>query len=209
MAVSPRSGWRMPFISRPNITFSTALSQGSSSACWNTMPRSWPQLFTSLPSTVTRPALAWSSPMAIRSAVVLPQPDGPMSTTISPSRTVKLIRSSAWMVWTLPSLFRAKRLETPIRLTSPTPMTLLLVDELQGFLARAGIGEFREVDLARLVACLHRLLLHPIELRERQADLRVDRMGPDRVVKDIGRTRIVGGYPGDLARQGQGLVAMR
>ena len=33
--------------------------------------------------------------MATRSAVVLPQPDGPISATISPSRTVKLTRSSA------------------------------------------------------------------------------------------------------------------
>ena len=30
----------IPFISSPNITFCKAESQGSSSACWNTMPRS-------------------------------------------------------------------------------------------------------------------------------------------------------------------------
>ncbi len=54
------------------------------------MPRSWPQPVISRPSTVTRPPLAVSSPMAMRSAVVLPQPEGPISATISPSRTVKL-----------------------------------------------------------------------------------------------------------------------
>ena len=85
----------MPFISSPNMTFCMAESQGSSSACWNTMPRSWPQPCTSRPSTVTRPPFAGSSPMATRKAVVLPQPDGPISATISPSRTVKLTRSSA------------------------------------------------------------------------------------------------------------------
>ena len=85
----------MPFISSPNMTFCMAESHGSSSACWNTMPRSWPQPCTSRPSTVTRPPFAGSSPMATRSAVVLPQPDGPISATISPSRTVKLTRSSA------------------------------------------------------------------------------------------------------------------
>src|SRR3977135_308263 len=66
----------MPFISRPNITFCRAVSQGSSSANWNTMPRSWPQPFTSRPSTVTLPPDAVSSPMAMRNAVVLPQPGG-------------------------------------------------------------------------------------------------------------------------------------
>ena len=95
---------RMPFISRPNITFCSAVSHGSSSACWNTMPRSWPQPLTSRPSTVTLPPDAVSSPMAMRNAVVLPQPLGPISATISPSRTAKLTRSSAWTVCTLPSI---------------------------------------------------------------------------------------------------------
>src|SRR5215831_17283093 len=59
------------------------------------MPRSWPQPLTSRPSTVTFPPDAVSSPMAMRSAVVLPQPEGPMSATISPSCTLKLTRLSA------------------------------------------------------------------------------------------------------------------
>ena len=51
LAVSRSGSPRMPFISRPNITFCSAESHGSSSACWNTMPRSWPQPLTSRPST--------------------------------------------------------------------------------------------------------------------------------------------------------------
>src|ERR1700728_90330 len=39
---------------------------------------------TSLPSTVTEPESAASKPARIRSAVVLPQPDGPSSATSSP-----------------------------------------------------------------------------------------------------------------------------
>src|SRR5215472_5286112 len=109
----------MPFISRPNMTFCKAVSQGSSSACWKTMPRSWPQPATSRPSTVTRPPLAVSSPMAMRSAVVLPQPDGPISETISPSRTVKLTFDSAWTVWISPATRSVKRFDTSMRLTSP------------------------------------------------------------------------------------------
>ncbi len=77
------------------MTFCRAVSQGSNSANWNTMPRSKPQPVTSLPSTTTLPPEAVSSPMAMRSAVVLPQPEGPIRATISPSWTVKLTRSSA------------------------------------------------------------------------------------------------------------------
>ncbi len=54
------------------------------------MPRSCPQPLTATPSTVTVPPLAASSPIAMRNAVVLPQPLGPISATISPSRTEKL-----------------------------------------------------------------------------------------------------------------------
>jgi hypothetical protein len=111
----------MPFISRPNITFCRAVSHGSSSANWNTMPRSWPQPLTSRPSTVTLPADAVSSPMAMRSAVVLPQPEGPMSETISPSRTVKLTRLSACTVWSAPSMRSVNRFDMSCRATSPMP----------------------------------------------------------------------------------------
>ena len=66
------------------------------------MPRSWPQPVTSRPSTVTLPPDAVSSPMAMRSAVVLPQPLGPISATISPCSTLKDTPSSARTVWTAP-----------------------------------------------------------------------------------------------------------
>ena len=111
----------MPFISRPNITFCSADSHGKSSANWNTMPRSWPQPLTSRPSTVTLPADAVSSPMAIRSAVVLPQPEGPMSETISPSCTVKLTRLSACTVCSAPSMRSVNRFDMSCRVTSPMP----------------------------------------------------------------------------------------
>src|SRR5207247_6642020 len=64
--------------------------------------RSWPQPLTSRPSTATLPPDAVSSPMAMRSTVVLPQPEGPMSATISPSCTLKLTRLSACTVCTAP-----------------------------------------------------------------------------------------------------------
>ena len=50
---------------------------------------------TSLPSTVTAPVSAVSKPARMRSAVVLPQPDGPSSATSSPGRDVQRRPSSA------------------------------------------------------------------------------------------------------------------
>ena len=101
------------------MTFCSAVSQGSTSANWNTIPRSWPQPFTSRPSTVTLPADAVSRPMAMRSAVVLPQPDGPMSETISPSCTVKLTRLSACTVCGAPPTRKVNCFDTSCRVTSP------------------------------------------------------------------------------------------
>src|SRR4029077_5169101 len=85
------------------------------------MPRSWPQPRTSRPSTVTLPTDAVSSPMAIRSAVVLPQPEGPMSETISPSCTVKLTRLSACTVCSAPSMRSVNRFDMSCRDPSPMP----------------------------------------------------------------------------------------
>ena len=50
---------------------------------------------TSLPSTSTSPVSAVSNPATIRSAVVLPQPDGPSSATSSPGAISSDIPSSA------------------------------------------------------------------------------------------------------------------
>src|SRR5216684_2486395 len=83
------------------------------------MPRSCPQPLTSRPSTVTLPPEAVSSPMAMRSAVVLPQPDGPMSETISPSCTLKLTRLSACTVCSAPSMRSMNRFEMSCSATSP------------------------------------------------------------------------------------------
>ena len=50
---------------------------------------------TSLPSTETEPASAVSNPARMRSAVVLPQPEGPSSATNSPGAISSDSRSSA------------------------------------------------------------------------------------------------------------------
>src|SRR5690349_9981525 len=50
---------------------------------------------TRAPPIEMRPAVGCSSPATQRSVVVLPQPEGPSSTTISPAATVKLTSSTA------------------------------------------------------------------------------------------------------------------
>ena len=55
------------------------------------MPRSGDD--TSRPAMLISPAVGCSSPATQRSVVVLPQPDGPSSTTISPAGTAKLTPS--------------------------------------------------------------------------------------------------------------------
>src|SRR6476620_2447058 len=45
----------------------------------------------------TSPVVAWSSPAAIRSTVVLPEPDGPTTTMNSPSPISRLRPSTAWV----------------------------------------------------------------------------------------------------------------
>src|SRR5450432_2170001 len=50
---------------------------------------------TTLPAMLISPEVGCSSPATQRSVVVLPQPDGPSSTTISPAGTAKLTPSTA------------------------------------------------------------------------------------------------------------------
>ena len=50
---------------------------------------------TRAPPMLMRPAVACSSPATQRSVVVLPQPEGPSNTTISPAATWKLMPSTA------------------------------------------------------------------------------------------------------------------
>src|SRR4051794_17112990 len=57
------------------------------------MPRSGED--TTLPAMLISPDVGCSSPATQRSVVVLPQPDGPSSTTISPAGTAKLTPSIA------------------------------------------------------------------------------------------------------------------
>src|SRR5664279_6465500 len=57
------------------------------------MPRSGED--TNLPAMLISPEVGCSSPATQRSVVVLPQPDGPSSTTISPAGTAKLTPSIA------------------------------------------------------------------------------------------------------------------
>ncbi|SHX19080.1 Uncharacterised protein [Mycobacteroides abscessus subsp. abscessus] len=67
---------------------------GNSALSWNTMPRSRDVVVTGSPSARTRPASGFSSPASARSTVDLPQPDGPVSTRISPGCTVRLSSST-------------------------------------------------------------------------------------------------------------------
>src|SRR5581483_3966459 len=74
---------------------------GKSEYAWKTIPMS--RLFgdtcvTSRPSTTTRPSSGRSKPATMRSAVVLPQPDGPSSERNSPSPSLISIPSSAFTV---------------------------------------------------------------------------------------------------------------
>ena len=50
---------------------------------------------TTLPPMLISPAVGCSSPATQRKVVVLPQPEGPSSTTISPAGTAKLTPSMA------------------------------------------------------------------------------------------------------------------
>ena len=64
---------------------------------------------TTLSSTRISPPEISSSPASMRSSVLLPQPDGPTSTTNSPSWMSKLM---PWMTLTLPKDFWMSRNET-------------------------------------------------------------------------------------------------
>src|ERR1700686_2382050 len=201
----------MPFISRPNITFCMAVSQGSSSACWNTMPRSWPQPLTSRPSTMTRPALAVSSPMAMRSAVGLPQAEGPISDPISPSRTVKLTRASACTVWTSPPTRSMNRFDTSTRLTSPIRRSESLSmarQQRQRLLTDAWVDQRRKIDRLRHAADAHRHLLDEVELVHGDRQIGADGVRPHGPVVDEGRARIVGLGAADLVSKPYRLIAM-
>ena len=83
LAISSHSSLLLPWSLRPNLTFSSTVSQGNSAYCWKTMPRSGPGPSTGLPSTVTLPLVGSSSPPMMLSSVDFPQPEGPTTQTNS------------------------------------------------------------------------------------------------------------------------------
>ena len=115
---------------------------------------------TSRPSTMTRPPVAVSSPIAMRSAVVLPQPRGPISATISPSWTVKLTRFSACTYAPRHRRASVKRFDTSRKLTSPIrdfQTSILYLVERQrrsGSVPAAAFQRLAPSRLARVIAAL-------------------------------------------------------
>ncbi len=59
----------------------------------------WCASLTHSPSSVMLPSLARSSPATARSRVVLPQPEGPINTPMSPARRVSETPSTAASAW--------------------------------------------------------------------------------------------------------------
>ena len=93
-----RSSFAVPRIFSPYSTFRDALMFGKRLYAWKTMPMSrllGGTRVMSLPATRMRPEFGRSKPATMRSAVVLPQPDGPSSETNSPSSSEMLMPSSA------------------------------------------------------------------------------------------------------------------
>ena len=80
---------------RPKLTLSMTFSQGNSAGSWKIITRSGPGPATARPSTMTCPVVGGSNPATRLSSVVLPQPDGPTRTTISPSRASRSTGPSA------------------------------------------------------------------------------------------------------------------
>ena len=82
----------------PNATFSAAVIVGKSEYAWNTIPvsrRLAGTSVTSRPSISTRPSVGRSNPASSRSAVVLPQPDGPSRASSSPGSSARSSPASA------------------------------------------------------------------------------------------------------------------
>ncbi len=74
---------------------SIVVRHGNNVACWNIMPISRRGPSTGWPSSMMLPVLGGVRPAMIFSNVVLPQPDGPITPTISPRRTAKSMPLSA------------------------------------------------------------------------------------------------------------------
>jgi hypothetical protein len=73
-------------------------------------------VFTTRPPMLSVPVLMSSSPATIRSAVLLPQPDGPTSTRNSPSA---MSRSRSWTAWKPLSYFLLILSRTTVAMAYP------------------------------------------------------------------------------------------
>ena len=100
----------LPSCTGARIIFSMTVLCGNRLNCWNTMPIFWrtvlistllpssPRfLVMSMPSNTTTPSVGSSSRLSERKNVLLPPPDGPMTTTTSPLWISVSIPSSAFM----------------------------------------------------------------------------------------------------------------
>src|SRR5262249_47725893 len=88
-----RAGAGTFFMRRPNSMFCRTDLCGKSAWVWKTIPRPRSRgstSLTTLPSIRISPPLGSSKPATMRKVVVLPQPDGPTSTTNSPSSIARL-----------------------------------------------------------------------------------------------------------------------
>src|SRR5690242_17254374 len=94
----------MPASNAGSSTFSTALNTGIRLYAWNTKPiddarplvrSASDNAWRSTPSSSTRPPSTSSSPEQQLSSVVLPEPDGPITATNSPSCTTRSMLRSA------------------------------------------------------------------------------------------------------------------
>ncbi len=87
----------MPISSSGSFTLSSTLRHSNSVGAWKTIPYSRPSraACAALPLTSTLPRVGPIRSPMMRSSVLLPQPDGPMSETNSPRRMSRSIPASA------------------------------------------------------------------------------------------------------------------
>ena len=77
------------------MTLSATVSQSNSAGDWKTSARSGPGGAIGRPFTITLPEVGTSNPATSLRIVVLPQPDGPTTATISRASTTRSTLSSA------------------------------------------------------------------------------------------------------------------
>lgn len=85
----------LAMLKKQGIPVSNRIVHGSKEWFWNTTARSGPGSFTSLPSRIMPPSVAWYKPATIFNTVDLPQPECPIMETNSPLAIFRLTLSSA------------------------------------------------------------------------------------------------------------------